>query len=133
MAFNLNTHNFIQSQGEWMTIVDVEGNETEARIKLLPLESEEYRKAKREASKKLMKLTKGNPKPKEEDLLKLEDLTEELTISMLTAITVGIEGLTWDGETPVKVEEAAELYKAHKFIVTQANEFVAKSSNFITP
>lgn len=133
--FNLSTHQFSKSEGEWLTVKDINDNETEGKLLLLPIYSKEYKEAKAIMSRKALEKTKkfGKKDMDVDMLLIMNELQEETGLALLVACTKEIKGFSLDGETELENTKAniESIYKEYPFIAKQADEFIGETQNFL--
>lgn len=107
----------LEDNGAWMTILDLAGNETDARLRLAGSNSKIAKKIRFE----YVNRTKGSATAEQ---------SEAALQRLVAACTLEVENLKLNG-VAVTPETIGTVYKAYPYLFAQANTFIHDESNFV--
>lgn len=109
------------SAGAWMTVVDLNGEETDFRIHVRGTDSPEFERI----------VAQADRARKPNKAMSLMEAKRN-TLDMLAQMTIGWEGLKDNGRAvPFSQEKAREIYKAHNWLREQVDAFIGDRANFM--
>jgi hypothetical protein len=111
--------------GSWLTIVDVDGVDTDIKIKLKGVDSKAFKD-------QTLKIRRYVNSMKEKGKYVKEDEMDDKSFQMLAASTIEWENLEEDGaEIKCTPENAEYIYRCYPIIADQVSSFIVQRSNFL--
>lgn len=124
---DISTFNTVKAceEGKWVNIVNLDGDKTDIRIKVIGVDSKRFK----EESQKLAKYFERTKNDKVRDY----DEIEMKTISMAVAITVDWENVEEDGKkVPFTKENVTRIYSYAPAIIEQITKVAKDRHNFLS-